>query len=86
MELCGLTVRSVMKTQTDDGSYIHNCLLKLRQQPWPDAVKSWPPRALFLIAVVCGQERMITRLEGYAIIPREEYESLLAAKEKKSQV
>lgn len=66
-----------MKTKTNDGSYIHNCIITLRQTPFseeplPDALFEIPP----------GGEKMITRLDGYTVVPREMYEDLQAEVER----
>ena len=55
-----------IRTATLDGSYVHDCIIKRRLDDTSDA----------LFFVPEGEAKMITKLRGYAIIPREEYESL----------
>jgi len=62
-----------MKTETADGSYIHNCYIKQRGQAWPGAIKEFPPDLIIDVT----DERIFIKLEGYAIVPREEYEQLV---------
>lgn len=56
-----------IKTETLDGSYVHDCLIKRRSDDTSDV----------LFFVPSDGSRMVTKLRGYAIVPREEYESLL---------
>ncbi len=56
----------IFSNKTQDGSYIHNCIIKRRLDDIADA----------LFAVAPDDSKMIVKIYGYAIIPREEYESL----------
>ena len=77
----------VIKTTTDDGSYIHNCLIKPRQdkQNDPCVIKGCSGTIIegsisyadAMFTVPADESRIIVKLDGYAIIPIEEYEELL---------
>jgi len=54
------------KNKTEDGSYVHNCIIKRRLDDISDA----------LFTIVDDGSKMITKLYGYAIIHPEEYEHL----------
>ena len=56
-----------MKNKTKDGSYIHNCFIKRRLDDVSGALFEIPPDG----------SKMITKLDGYSIIPIEEYKRLI---------
>lgn len=53
---------------TIDGSYLHNCLIMRRIDDISDALFYIPADGL----------KMITKLDGYAIIPLGDYEKLIS--------
>lgn len=55
-----------IRTETFDGSYVHDCIIKRKSDDTSDV----------LFYVPEDGSKMVTKLRGYAIIPREEYESL----------
>ncbi len=59
---------NVFTNKTKDGSYVHNCIIKRRLDDVSDC----------LFEVIPDGSKMITKLNGYAIVPREEYEHLVA--------
>ncbi len=58
-----------MENKTQDCSYIHNCLIKRRLDDISDA----------LFTIADDGSKMITKLYGYAIVPKEEYENLVSS-------
>jgi hypothetical protein len=63
-----------MKTKCEDGSFVHNCIITMRDTPF--SYEEPLPDALFNI--VPGGGKMITKLDGYAIVPKEKYEAMLS--------
>jgi len=61
----------VIKSETQDGSYVKNCIIKLRIDE----------KATALFSSDKDASKIITKLDGYAIVPREEYESLIRLQE-----
>jgi hypothetical protein len=58
-----------MENKTKDGSYIHNCFIKRRLDDISDA----------LFTIADDGSKMITKLYGYAIVPKEEYLHLISS-------
>ena len=57
----------ITRNKTEDSSYVHNCIIKKRADDISDALFVIPPDG----------SKMITKLDGYAIVLREEYERLV---------
>jgi hypothetical protein len=59
----------MLENKTVDGSYVHNCIIERRRDDTSDS----------LFEISTDGSKMITTLNGYAIIPRYKYENLILA-------
>ena len=56
-----------METACRDGSYVRNCIIQRRIDDSSDS----------LFSIAHDGSRMVTKLDGYAIVPREFYENAI---------